>query len=633
MKKAFKKTIISILIFSFGLSNSAYSFGNGRDALRAKASVRTSAAGSLQMSLFEGTEDSLAEGAFIFCRWGTNPGLLASGRYADLRGSRTEPIELFNTKLNKIKRRLLKEEAFDEQDFEVNVEVIYPAYKAAAYKRQGDVVMLDKRCFENEDFLYFEVKHELRDRKLPDMPIIGKCFREYPGLRELFTLITVNIRGFMELRRRHPRRAKAMLDFCRKTGDPARGLLRCYAKIMADVSLNDAFTFTGDVFRLIENSRYKSYFPNTRKAVRRLAARGKEGNIDYETTAGILRPRLKAIYREYFEIESIRDTSPFSPLTDFKKNTPKALKPFMPYAKDVGYKLDNDSIFLRIRLRDGRDSVKFAYIYIGLKDNWYSVLGKRGRIYGLTYRGWKKDSPDLFTDKDYDAQTLRNEYWKRLIRLPVRQLIDELCIFERNRLNELEQMRSFPKEGLDAARGKLRKNRENLEKRFAGLFRSLGIKGELSRQRWIFAKNIAKETKVPNTYYVLRDIIWKHISRTYPNVFLGEEDLQGCSIARIPLGLITKDPNMGIKLLSFLNPRKKQIPPSFYKQAYRFSMQDILDMLEEQEEAASTRNRDARADIFHIIYKETIPLFPAVKSAASGFQISQRTQEYVYSAA
>ena len=506
------------------------------------------------------TQD-LAEGGFVFDYWEKNPATLASGKYADLisksdKFTSNEAV-IFNAQLKRVKKRLLKEKKFNKEDFDVMVEIVYPAYKAATYHRASNTIKLDRRCFKNDDFLYFKVEHELSDRKLPDMDVIGKRFKESPGLRELFTLITVDIAGFMQLSNsplpEDRDRAERMLEYCRSVGDPVRGLLECYEKIMENTSLNDPFAFTEDIFRLVESEEHKTYFLNTREAVRRIASKNRDGSINYETTSTVLRAWLKSIYKQSLELQDIREISRFKPLTDFNKKTPVSLRPFMPYAKDIDYQLDNDCIFLRAKIYDKQGRIRFAYLYIGLNDDWNSVLGKRGKIYSLTYHKWQHTSAGIFEYKHIDTERERGLYWDYLIRLSATQLIKKLCH---------------------------NSGQDKLKKLFSDLFNELGIKGDMGNRTWLSVKKIVGRKRGPSNYYVIRGIIWKHIDRNHPKLFLGEENLRDTSVGEIPAWLLMKDSEMGPKALSFLNPRKKCDCPNFYEEADRVSMRDILRMLD-----------------------------------------------------
>ena len=561
MKKRLSRVVTCLLALSFVITNSAYSFNANSDTLRSKASANTAISYNLaDRFLTNDTQD--AEGGFVFREWNKNPDTLTSGRYASLKripGKSTDKeTARLNAKLKLAKKRLLSEEnlstkgLFNRKDFNVRVEVVHHSYKAATYVKKRDTIILDHRCFENDDLLYFKIKHELTDRKLPRMDIIGEQFKELPGLRELFTLIIVDIKGFMYLRDNYPKRAKEMLQYCRNVGHHNRGLLRSYEKILKNPSLNDAFAFTEDVFRIVESEKRKSYFPNMRKAVRRIASKNRDGSINYETTSTVLRAWLKSIYKQLLELQDTREISRFKPLTDFNKKTPVSLRPFMPYAKDIDYQLDNDCIFLRAKIYDKQGRIRFAYLYIGLNDDWNSVLGKRGKIYSLTYHKWQHASAGIFEYKHIDTERERGLYWDYLIRLSTTQLIKKLCH---------------------------NSGQDKLKKLFSDLFSELGIKGDMGNRTWLSVKKIVGRKRAPSNYYVIRGIIWKYIDRKHPKLFLGEKNLRDTSVGEIPAWLLMEDSEMGPKALSFLNPRKKYDCPNFYEKADRVSMRDVLRML------------------------------------------------------
>jgi hypothetical protein len=560
MNDVLRKAIICAIAFNLISGNASCPAYDNVYALRSRASVNTLISHNMA-ERFLNNDVQDGEDGIAFISWQKNPGILASGAYANLHRasgvSTDKETAVLNSKLKKIKERLLKEGFFHEQDFNVGIRVVFPAYKSATYERRTDTITIDLRSFENEDFLYITLKHEFTDRKLPDIGIIGEQFKRYPGLRELFTLITVNIAGFISLRRNHMRRAQSMLEHYRSIVRHDNGLFRCYERIIRDPSISDPFIFTEDIFRLVENGKNKVYFPNMRESVRRLASTSKDGSIDYKLTSTVLKSWLKDINNHFFEIQNIRGKSQFRPLTDFKATAPASLRPFMQYAKNIDYELDGDCVFLRIRLTNDQGNAQFAYVYIGLNDNWDSVLGRRGTIYGLTYDKWQVKNPGIFQYRHDGVKKDRGLYWSRLIRLPITKLINEMYD--------------------DPGRG------ERLKKLFINLFNELGIKNNLSDKTWLSVRRILGKKKAPGSYYIINDIIWKHIDRAYPKLFLGKNNLQYIPIADMPAWLIMEDSEMSSEALSWLDYRKKHGPLSFYEHAEKVSMRDILRMLQQQE--------------------------------------------------
>lgn len=557
MNNILQKVIACVIVFNLFSGDAACpAYVNGY-ALRSKASANASVSRDMAERFLsndiQGAEDGIA-----FAMWDKNPDILAFGEYANLQiisgGLTAEDTAILNSRLKNVKGRLLKEGFLDEEDFNVGIRVVYRAYKSATYDRKTDIITLDRRSFENEDFLYLSIRHELTDRKLPNMDIIGGQFKEHPGLRELFTLITVNIAGFISLRRNHIRRAQNMLEHYRSIVHYNNGLFRCYERIMRDPSLNDPFAFTEDIFRLVENRENKVYFPNMREAVRKLAVKKADGSINYEQTSSFLKMRLRHINNQFLEMQNVGNRPKLRPLTDFKARVPESLKPFMPYAKSIDYELDGDCIFLRVRLNNSRDNPRFAYIYIGLNDKWDSVLGKRGKVYGLTYDKWQAKSPGIFQYRHDGIEKDRRIYWGRLIRLPITKLINKL----------------YDDSSQDRLRGL-----------FISLFNELGVKDALSSKKWFSIRKLIRTGKAPGTYYVINNIIWRHIDRVYPKLFFRERSLQDTSLADMPAWLVMEDPNINSDALSWLNPRKKRGTLSFYEQAERISMRDILSMLQD----------------------------------------------------
>lgn len=560
MNDVLRKAIICAIAFNLISGNASCPAYDNVYALRSRASVNTLISHNMA-ERFLNNDVQDGEDGIAFISWQKNPGILASGAYANLHRasgvSTDKETAVLNSKLKKIKERLLKEGFFHEQDFNVGIRVVFPAYKSATYERRTDTITIDLRSFENEDFLYITLKHEFTDRKLPDIGIIGEQFKRYPGLRELFTLITVNIAGFINLRRNHMRRAQSMLEHYRSIVRHDNGLFRCYERIIRDPSISDPFIFTEDIFRLVENGKNKVYFPNMRESVRRLASTSKDGSIDYELTSTVLKSWLKDINNHFFEIQNIRGKSQFRPLTDFKATAPASLRPFMQYAKNIDYELDGDCVFLRIRLTNDQGNAQFTYVYIGLNDNWDSVLGRRGTIYGLTYDKWQAKNPGIFQYRHDGVKKDRGLYWSRLIRLPITKLINEMYD--------------------DPGRG------ERLKQLFINLFNELGIKNNLSDKTWLSVRRILGKKKAPGSYYIINDIIWKHIDRAYPKLFLGKNNLQYIPIADMPAWLIMEDSEMSSEALSWLDYRKKHEPLNFYEHAEKVSMRDILRMLQQQE--------------------------------------------------
>ncbi len=647
MKKIVRKTVVQILVFSFGVSNSAYPSSGVGGTLRAGASARTSSAGDIRLELFDDYgADNIAEGGFVFKKGSLKPSASASGIYGDLKAepgrAADKDTAIYNSMLKETENRLLTEGGFDKSDFEVKVRVVYNAWKAAAYDRKRDTVYLDARCFGNKDFLRFKVEHELKDRKLPDTPIIGRQFKRYPALRELFTLITVDITGFMELRKKHPRRAEHMLEFCKETGNPFAGLLKLYIKIDKG-GLGDPFMLTEDVFRLIESDKEKAYFPNTRKSARRLnVVYNKDSSIDYRATAVRLRPRLKSIYYKYLKLQEIHQEVEFKPLSGFEGRMPAALKPFKPYAGYVDYRYDeNNCVFLRIKLGKDDGRQQYAYIYIGVQDKWQSVLGEKGKIYGLTYKRWQMKSPEVFQYAYDDAKNHKEIYRNRLAKLAVSELAD--TIYNDYRRDELLEM-------------------------FQSLFDNIGIKNGF-RSNWNYLRKIAlrniNETRtaykkalgrapdkqmrageeavkagaIQAKYYAIKSIIDNHVNQTYPKFFFGDEhmDFLYKQVSDIPVWPVIKDPNIAPKFLSWLNPMNKQIPlRKLYDETedYRMSQKDILAELKRQKQAFTQEQRRTQPQFSGrgTIYRENLPLFTS-KPKILVSDIAREVEYAVYSAA
>ncbi|MFA7706632.1 MAG: hypothetical protein WCX91_05995, partial [Candidatus Omnitrophota bacterium] len=309
---------------------------------------------------------------FIFKRWDKDPQCLAKGPFGRLEEMRDYPRPSFfaeadlpadytckiNSSLMSVKKKIIAEGIFKEGDFDIMVSVMYPAYKSATFRRakcDKYEIFLDRRCFANSDFLYLAVKHELTDIK------IQKLVSDIdPALRELFTLVYVNVDGAMKLRNEHPIKAGDLLKYLRKVANPRIGLFARYEKIFTNPALNDPSDFIRDICRMLVDETV--YFKNMRRRAEVLL----EGQA---FRFNILRARLDILNKKLVESGHLTGSGELEPLSAFLGGMPQALKAFARYAGNVQYMMEGGNVFLKVNFRDEKGEGKFAYLYLGRNDN------------------------------------------------------------------------------------------------------------------------------------------------------------------------------------------------------------------------------------------------------------------------
>jgi len=505
------------------------------------------------------------EDGLVFRQWEKKPLALAKGRFGELAESpapdailaknqagldlATDYVAKINSKLNAAKRKLLAENFFREDDFDILVTVIFPAYKSATFQTARDnkyQIFLDWRCFANEELLYLALKHELTDIKLEAI---------FPGidcaLRELFTLITVNIDGMIKLRNEHPRMAKALLEDLRRVANTRIGLFPLYEKILNNPALNDPFAFIQEICRMLVEEPV--YFPNVREKARELRE-------EYRLSVNILKARLHSMNKTFFESGWITADEELWPLSHFKGRIPVALRPFMPYAGDIRYRIDGGNIFLKVRFRDEEGRIKYAHLYLGQEDNLDLTLGRGGKIFSLTYEKWQKENPGFFQYRYAEMAKERREEWGRLIRLPLTQLIGRI-----NRYN--------------LAFGR-REIKQQLEGLFRDLFTELGLGVSLSQKTWLGLERQIGNERGPGVYYIIRKrFINDYLDNIFPKLLLGDIDVTTAAIRELSLWPVTANSNMQSALVSWLRNNQVRGPPSFYLQADKISISRLLDLL------------------------------------------------------
>ncbi|TRZ94035.1 hypothetical protein D4R78_07045, partial [bacterium] len=210
-------------------------------------SILVTAGYPLQISSSPAGKQWFSTNGFIFRQWSRKPRVLAKGIFGKLKAMNNmtqEQAEEINSKLNIVRKKILAEQFFREQDFSnLEVEVLLNSYRSATFKqsrssRQKDQIQYDLRSFKNADFLYLETKHELWHRKIKALyPEID------PALTELFILLFVNIRGAIDLKNKNYLRAKRLISDYKYLAHDRIGLFKFYEEIVNNPRISDAFSF------------------------------------------------------------------------------------------------------------------------------------------------------------------------------------------------------------------------------------------------------------------------------------------------------------------------------------------------------------------------------------------------------
>ena len=181
---------------------------------------------------------------------------LPSGDQKTLR-TRVDTAEL-NNKLNAVRRRLLiRHHFFDVLPLkDIIVRVRWPMYKSAIFEMQDGqmIINIDIRSFEEPALLYIVLEHELTDLLLEHLlPGIN------PALREVFTLLTINVQRFIQLRDADKARARRLLSYLNEKGNRFRGILPIYEKVARDQG-TAWWHYVGDVYRMVVDVDQKVYW-------------------------------------------------------------------------------------------------------------------------------------------------------------------------------------------------------------------------------------------------------------------------------------------------------------------------------------------------------------------------------------
>ena len=227
----------------------------------------------------------------------------------------------------------------------------------------------------------------------------------------------------------------------------------------------------------------------------------------------------------------------------------RALKPFMPYAEHIGYQIvEEGKVFLIVRLPEGR----FAYIYLGLDDNLDLILGRRGRLFGMTLGKWQEAVPSAF-DYSYEGEAQeRNLFWDHLIHITISKLTKEIT-------------------GPEEDKGRL-------DDLFARFFGALGIDEAEGRQKkWLTIKHMPHASQQP-LFYVIEKIIWGHINKIFPQLLAGIINVQQASIRDIAMWPVLESEEDS-SVVSWMAQITDRGPPNSYVLADQRSISDILQQL------------------------------------------------------
>ena len=445
--------------------------------------------GALMKTFSKSTKQSFSTNGFVFRQWSRKPEVLAEGIFGELKSVNNitqEKIEEINSKLNIVRKRILTEQFFREEDFSnLEVEILLNSYRSATFKgsrssRQKDQIQYDLRSFKNIDFLYLETKHELFHRKIKTLyPSVD------PALAELFILLFINIKGVINLKNKEYRRSQRIISDYEYLANPKTGLFKFYEAIVNNPKVNNAFEFLESLSVMV--ARETAYFPAMRSRMLTLAF-NKDGALDplKIETVKILVNLVKQSLIEEKNIAGKKEE--LASLTDFRnrKNVLPALIPFMAYAGNIRYKIEDNNIFLEVRFRDRDGLVKYAYIYLGQTDDLSGTLSKGGRLFNWTYRKWQQKKPGIFYYQNPGIEKEREAYgWQRLIRLPITRMIKEIG-------------------GYNVKTGR-KPIEPTLNRLFRALFNKLGLEESLlSKKTWLSLQRMIGRGKAPAVFYVIR---------------------------------------------------------------------------------------------------------------------------------
>ncbi|MBU1995924.1 MAG: HAMP domain-containing histidine kinase, partial [Candidatus Omnitrophica bacterium] len=453
-------------------------------------------------------DDMQGSDGFVFKQWQKEQKVLVEGPYGKTaavgRPSGEKTAEI-NAKLNSVRRKILEQGFFREDEIDnLEVRVLQNAYKSATFRISGPAqarkttLDIDHRTFNNEDFLFIVIKHELTDLRLkaiiPDLN---------PALMELFTIITVNIAEFMVLRDQHADRAKALVDEYAQLASLNHGLYKRYVAILNDPSIKDQLVLISDIYQMISSESV--YFPNVRDHMKEFNA----GDSEFAMT--MLRIHIRTVERAFNDSKETTGPEELKPLASLQgtRSIPRALEPFMPYAQSIEYKIVDGLYFLKIKFEDKDKKEKYAHVLLDPKDNIESILGKGGHLFGLTYEQWRMQvdqqySSGRFEDENSDGVFSfphegivreRKAFYNMIIREPLTRLI--------NRINQFNLGHSS------------RDISEELKNKFKDLIKLMGEKATVSK--FTLSGLIRMNAKSHKLYWhIWNRYVLDYVNKIYP---------------------------------------------------------------------------------------------------------------------
>ncbi len=450
-----------------------------------------------------------------------------------------------NRMLERARAKLLAEGFFREEDFDVEIVVEYGLHKSAQFsdKKDRKVITLNWHSFKNADFLYIVLKHELMDIYLNNMDIDIP-----PPLRELYSLINVNVKEFMKLIEGDGKRASDLLAVYKDIAIRNKGLYKIYEKIYEDSKSGKPLPY--DYFKdivsiLAEESYYDNelgkrvytYWPS----MQNLAKDMFYDDVGYsEVKAAVIKVRLKLLNREIKEYMQIRSGDKWRPLDKYDGKS-KVAKLFSKYKNYVWYIKEGGYIYIKAKVGEGN----YVYLLFSEKDEPEGIIGQRGKFLGETFDGLNRswNYPIFFADEDTVKERQREKNY--LYAMPLSSLRSKLA---RN-LGGVTSLISNISEFCGKPASKL-----NLNK-------------------------IASLNKKSKEYGVLtRKIIPSYLNKIYRGKICGYIDIYGAKVSKLkiwPMSEIDADR----QIVSWLLPGKEGKPPCIYNEFKKASLDDVLDML------------------------------------------------------
>ena len=188
---------------------------------------------------------------------------LPSGEQVTLT-TRVAVAEL-NRKLNQVRRKLLEKHHFRILPLDdIIIRVKWPMYKSAIFeKKNGQLIInIDIRSFEEAAFLYIILEHELTDLLLEHLlPGLN------PALREIFTLLAVNVQRTIQLRDQRNDMALRVLTLLSRHAHMGRGFGWVYKRIYEDRRIRSWEDAVRIIYREVTDAERKVYWKSSWEGV------------------------------------------------------------------------------------------------------------------------------------------------------------------------------------------------------------------------------------------------------------------------------------------------------------------------------------------------------------------------------